>query len=115
LHSKIDIANKLKDKGCADDGERDAVKMSTLHASKGLEYPFVYLVGCEEGLFPHADSVEEGNLDEERRLLYVGITRARKYLWFTWSDSRTAGGRGKRRRSRFLDDIDPSRQSARHS
>ena len=48
-----------------DDGEIDAVKMSTLHASKGLEYPFVYLVGCEEGLFPHADSRGSGRVGKK--------------------------------------------------
>lgn len=92
------------------DGEEvDAVKLSTLHASKGLEYPFVYLVGCEEGLFPHGDSVEEGNLEEERRLMYVGITRAKQNLTLTHCIKRKRQGTWQfPEPSRFIDEMPQS-------
>ncbi len=89
-----------------DSEDVDAVKMSTLHASKGLEYPFVFLVGCEEGLFPHADSVEEGNLEEERRLMYVGITRAKRQLTLTHCIKRKRAGSWQfPEPSRFIDEM----------
>ncbi|MDO5059531.1 MAG: DNA helicase Rep [Neisseria sp.] len=89
-----------------EDEETDAVKMSTLHASKGLEYPFVFLVGCEEGLFPHSDSVEEGNLEEERRLMYVGITRAKRQLTLTHCTKRRKQGTWHYPEpSRFIDEM----------
>ena len=89
-----------------DDAETDAVTLSTLHASKGLEYPQVFLVGCEEGLSPHAESLEEGNLEEERRLMYVGITRAKWRLTLTHCTKRKRQGSWQfPEPSRFIDEM----------
>ncbi len=79
--------------GAADPHE-DAVQMMTLHSAKGLEFPLVFLVGLEEGLFPNARSLEEpGRLEEERRLAYVGMTRAERELYLTHAESRRLYGR----------------------
>ena len=84
----------------------DAVKLSTLHASKGLEYPYVFLVGCEEGILPHNDSIEEDNVEEERRLMYVGITRAKRQLTLTHCLKRKKQGTWQfPEPSRFIDEM----------
>ena len=83
------------------ESDSDAVRLMTLHASKGLEFPHVYLMGMEEEILPHRTSIEEDNIEEERRLAYVGITRAKRTLTMTLC--------AKRRRAGEMVDIEPSR------
>ncbi|MBB5807888.1 DNA helicase-2/ATP-dependent DNA helicase PcrA [Saccharothrix ecbatanensis] len=81
----------------------EGVTLASLHAAKGLEWDAVFLVGLVDGTLPiqHADG-DDAAIEEERRLLYVGVTRARVHLWMSWALARAAGGRRYRRRSRFL-------------
>jgi DNA helicase-2/ATP-dependent DNA helicase PcrA len=91
------------------DARRDdegLVTLMTLHNAKGLEYPIVFVIGCEEGVFPHARAIEEGGLEEERRLAYVGITRAQRDLYVTYARTRAVfGARSYGARSRFVDEL----------
>ncbi|MEO5596664.1 MAG: UvrD-helicase domain-containing protein [Lysobacteraceae bacterium] len=91
----------------ADRGEPgNAVRLMSLHAAKGLEFRYVFIVGCEDGTLPHEASIEEGRLEEERRLLYVGITRAKESLWLSHSrEIKRWGSVEQRRPSRFLDEL----------
>jgi DNA helicase-2/ATP-dependent DNA helicase PcrA len=84
----------------------ELVTLMTLHNAKGLEYPAVFIIGCEEGVFPHSRSIDEGNLEEERRLCYVGITRAERRLYITYARTRTLyGARSYNMPSRFIDEL----------
>ena len=86
-----------------DDG---LVTLMTLHNAKGLEYPIVFMIGCEEGVFPHSRALDEGGLEEERRLCYVGITRAERDLYVTYARTRTVfGARSYGAPSRFIGEI----------
>lgn len=111
--------HKLRDflAGLSLDDERDdddiekksGVCLITMHAAKGLEFPYVYIIGMENGLVPHTRSVDEGNLDEERRLLYVGITRAQEQLTMTYCAKRIKYGQEERcAPSCFLQEIPKS-------
>ena len=89
-----------------DEDNSDQVQLMTLHASKGLEFPFVFLIGMEEGLLPHQSSIDEGCVEEERRLAYVGITRAQRELIFTYARERRQFGEVARTEaSRFLHEL----------
>jgi DNA helicase II / ATP-dependent DNA helicase PcrA len=91
------------------DGREDdegLVTLMTLHNAKGLEYPIVFMIGCEEGVFPHSRALDEGGLEEERRLCYVGITRAEHDLYLTSARTRTVfGARNFGAPSRFIGEI----------
>jgi DNA helicase-2/ATP-dependent DNA helicase PcrA len=96
----------------------EGVTLASLHAAKGLEWDAVFVVGCSDGLIPISMAEGLEAIEEERRLLYVGLTRARRELRLSWSGARNPGGRGSRRPSRFLDEAasilgDGARSSAR--
>ncbi len=86
--------------------DQGLVTLMTLHNAKGLEYPIVMMIGCEEGVFPHSRALDEGGLEEERRLCYVGITRAQRDLYLTYARTRNVfGARSFGAPSRFIAEI----------
>jgi len=96
------------------EGEKELVTLMTLHNAKGLEYDTVFVVGCEDGAFPHMRALDEGGEEEERRLCYVAITRARRRLYMTWARERRLFGRAERNLpSRFTDEL-PEQLVERH-
>ena len=95
--------------------EQDQVTLMTVHNAKGLEYDTVFVIGCEDGSFPHMMALEEGGEEEERRLCYVAITRARQRLYMTWARERRLFGRSERNLpSRFIDEL-PVELTERHA
>jgi DNA helicase II / ATP-dependent DNA helicase PcrA len=86
--------------------DQGVVTLMTLHNAKGLEYPVVFMIGCEDGVFPHMRAIEAGDLEEERRLCYVGVTRARRELYISYARTRALfGSREWNLPSRFLGEI----------
>ena len=86
--------------------EENAISLMTMHTAKGLEFPYVFMIGVEEEIIPHANSLEEDGLDEERRLAYVGITRAKQHLTITYANTRNKyGEKMSCEPSRFLEEL----------
>ncbi|MGE3912098.1 MAG: ATP-dependent helicase [Chloroflexota bacterium] len=112
LRSFLEEAALVQAADGLESGEAGAVTMITLHAAKGLEFPIVFILGLEDGISPHSRAIgAEGSqeqLEEERRLLYVGVTRAEQRLFLVYAAERTMyGERREQMRSMFLDDIPP--------
>ncbi|HEY9512181.1 MAG TPA: UvrD-helicase domain-containing protein [Rhodanobacter sp.] len=105
--SANDLTSQLALLSHADrDDPGNAVRMMTLHAAKGLEFRFVFIVGCEDGTLPHEGAIDEGRIEEERRLMYVGITRAKELLTLSWSaKTRRWGEAHTNQPSRFLQEL----------
>ncbi len=104
----VDNISLLSDAKGEDKGKLNAVKLMTAHASKGLEFPVVFVIGAEEGSFPHKNAVSFNAIEEERRLFYVAMTRAKEKLYITRAERRQTGKDGSFsycKRSRFLSEI----------
>jgi ATP-dependent DNA helicase Rep len=105
-----ELASALALLAHADKGEAgNQVRLMSLHAAKGLEFRFVFIVGLDDGTLPHEASIDEGRLDEERRLFYVGITRAKEQLWLSHArEAQRWGSKLRLKPSRFLDELPAS-------
>lgn len=102
--AKLILIDMLEQQEQEDDSDR--IQLSTLHASKGLEFPHVFLIGVEEGYLPHHNSIDEDNIEEERRLMYVGITRAQGSLHLSYTKKRMQyGDKVDIKPSRFIEEI----------
>lgn len=106
LHDLVQTVALINMLDKSNEEEADAVQLATLHASKGLEFRHVFLVGVEEGLLPHQSSIDEDKIEEERRLMYVGVTRAQRTLTITVCEQRRMGGEVKMvEPSRFIAEL----------
>jgi DNA helicase-2/ATP-dependent DNA helicase PcrA len=100
----VDVVRELEERAEAQSApEVDGVTLASIHAAKGLEWPVVYVIGASDGLLPISMAKAPAEIEEERRLLYVALTRAKDLLTVSWSAARSAGARGSRKPSRFLD------------
>ncbi|MGZ5389333.1 MAG: ATP-dependent DNA helicase UvrD2 [Aeromicrobium sp.] len=93
----------------------DGVTLATLHSAKGLEWDAVFCIGMHEGMMPSVHAQSDAEVEEERRLFYVGLTRARKDLMISWASARKPGGRATRKATRFLDSLLPANHEARQT
>ncbi|MBB5936816.1 DNA helicase-2/ATP-dependent DNA helicase PcrA [Streptomyces zagrosensis] len=108
-----DLVTELDERAAAQHAPTvEGVTLASLHAAKGLEWDAVFLVGLTEGMLPITHAKTDRQIEEERRLLYVGVTRARRHLMLSWALSRSPGGRPTRRPSRFLDGLRPGSAAA---
>lgn len=112
MRESVDLGDFLEKVALVSDvdsytGKR-GVALLTLHSAKGLEFDYVFIIGMEEGLLPHSRSVREGSIDEERRLCYVGLTRAKEKVYLTCANQRSLyGGVSFNAPSRFIKEIPP--------
>ena len=92
LNDYLEACSLMEEEDRDEDADKDAVVLSSIHASKGLEFPVVFIIAMEKGIFPHERALEEGAGDEEKRLFYVAVTRAKEELYLLRAKSRMQRG-----------------------